>query len=125
MAIWYFYGHLVFLQQFGIFYGHLVFKMQFGIFMANRSMVIWYIFPLFGILHQDISGKPGIDPPASQDDDPGAERPDPGAGAHEVSGDTAVGLGAGDDWGRFRVVDTGSGVDFMNLHFGHQYSKKF
>jgi hypothetical protein len=41
MAIWYI------LWLFGIFYGHLVY-----------FMVIWYIFPRFGKLHQEKSGNP-------------------------------------------------------------------
>jgi hypothetical protein len=58
MAIWYI------LWPFGIFYGHLVYFMaiwyilwSFGIFYGH--LVIWYIFPPFGILCQEKSGNPG------------------------------------------------------------------
>jgi hypothetical protein len=43
MAIW------SVLQPFGIFCGHL-----------EHFMVIWYIFPRFGMLHQEKSGNPGV-----------------------------------------------------------------
>jgi hypothetical protein len=41
------------LWSFGIFYGH------FGIFYGHLYLVIWYIFPRFGILCQEKSGSPG------------------------------------------------------------------
>jgi hypothetical protein len=44
-----FYDHLVYLQPLEIFYGHLVY-----------FVVIWYIFPRFGILYQEKSGNPGL-----------------------------------------------------------------
>jgi hypothetical protein len=42
-----FYGHLVHLWSFVIFYGHLV-----------QFVVIWYIFPHFGIVYKEKSGNP-------------------------------------------------------------------
>jgi hypothetical protein len=42
-----FYDHLVFLRQLEIFFGLLVY-----------FVVIWYIFPGFGILYQEKSGNP-------------------------------------------------------------------
>jgi hypothetical protein len=82
MAIWYFYGHLVFLWPFGIFmaiwyfYGHLEYftvilyiLWPFGIFCGHlvHFVVIWYIlrsfwyiFPRFGMLYQEKSGNPAL-----------------------------------------------------------------
>jgi hypothetical protein len=46
----------------GIFYDHLVYFVAFWvcIFCGHSlySMVIWYIFPRFGMLHQEKSGNP-------------------------------------------------------------------
>jgi hypothetical protein len=41
------------LQPFGIFYGHLAIYVE----------TIWYIFPLFGILHHEKSGNPASKQP--------------------------------------------------------------
>jgi hypothetical protein len=47
----------------GIFYGHLVyFTVNLVYFVANwyaYFLVIWYIFPHFGMLYQEKSGNPG------------------------------------------------------------------
>jgi hypothetical protein len=47
-----FYGHLVYFRALEIFYCHLVY-----------FVVIWYIFPRFGMLYQEKSGNPNITKP--------------------------------------------------------------
>jgi hypothetical protein len=49
MLVYVFYGHLVYLQSFGIFCGHL------GYFI-----VTWYIFFRFGMLYELKSGNPEV-----------------------------------------------------------------
>jgi hypothetical protein len=51
MAIWYI------LWPSGIFYGHLLYFM--AIWPFGNVVVVWYIFPPFGILCQEKSGNPG------------------------------------------------------------------
>jgi hypothetical protein len=47
----------------GIFYGHMVYL--FGIFCVHSEyfMVVWFIFPRFGMLFDEKSGNPGSDSP--------------------------------------------------------------
>jgi hypothetical protein len=46
-------AHWYILWQFGIFYGHLVCFSNLVYFM-----VIWYIFPIFGMMYKETSGNP-------------------------------------------------------------------
>jgi hypothetical protein len=52
MAIW------SILRPFGLFYGHLIYFV--AIWNIYVHMVIWYIFPRFGMLHQEKSGDPDV-----------------------------------------------------------------
>jgi hypothetical protein len=49
------------LENLGIFYGHLVYFTAIGNILWHLVyfVVIWYIFPRFGILDQEKSGNPG------------------------------------------------------------------
>jgi hypothetical protein len=56
-----FYGHLEYLQPFGIFKAIWNILQPFGIFYGHlvcNAVAIWYIFPRFGILCQEKSGNP-------------------------------------------------------------------
>jgi hypothetical protein len=54
------------MEDVGIFYDHLVLFMAIGniLWRFVYFVVIWYIFPLFGILDQEKTGNPG--PPRSR-----------------------------------------------------------
>jgi hypothetical protein len=44
------------MEDVGVFYRHLVYFLT---IWYRYHVVIWYIFPLFGILYQEKSGNPG------------------------------------------------------------------
>jgi hypothetical protein len=48
------------LQSFGVFYGHVVYFMAiwYILWPFGNAVVIWYIFPRFGMLCQEKSGNP-------------------------------------------------------------------
>jgi hypothetical protein len=50
------------MENIGIFYYHLVYFTAIGNILWPFGIfgVIWYIFPRFGILYQEISGNPGL-----------------------------------------------------------------
>jgi hypothetical protein len=47
------------MENVGLLFGHWEFLRQFGMFGYIYVLVIWYIFPRFGTLHQEKSDNPG------------------------------------------------------------------